>query len=924
MLSKFHRIARPLSTAVFVRLTTQHPAASYRPYSMSTSTQSTPTHLLQWTCSCGTANGLLTCTCKACGKEPPLEDAVVEDEAAEEQWVCFCGERNSADQETCTSCAKSPAEMAESVQVAEAEAPAETSTTETTKPVSDSWTCVCGAKNKSYRSECAVCGDAVDPVVQKALLDACIAAEKAPAPAAPAKPHPQEKDWQCPSCAYENYGSRLECRQCGRFKVGQSLGHEQGLIDWTCAKCSFSNFARRTTCYRCHNEKSLGDTKPVGSDFQVTSKDFIRRNLSSLDWQCTSCMYTNYASRVDCRRCSKRRPEEGSKASDARKVPEPTKQRTKDTSGFHSSSKQPTTKFTSRPSSNSQQGAKWPCVCGTMNLQHLSRCMQCHVKRPVAHLAPGDWVCQCGTLNFKARTLCFVCNAPGERQRFVVTDALSCSTWRCASCKSAKVQSASVFTCSECSAERPVTKDMINWQCAKCEWWNQTFRETCRSCSADKNEKANHGKSMSWKCPCGNVNQQSCSTCINCGKAKPARGNVQEVKFGEQSTTENKGSAHFGQKPNVLMQTAHQRPGAKFIKWAPPLTAEITPDKFWVCSCGEENFANAHACHACHHPKIAVSTWYCTECRTFNALRDKACERCTKPREVSTAKLNKLTPWKCKCGNENTAVDVLCRKCMFIRNCPHGQQMTVRAGDWRCKCELVNKKARARCLHCRTVRELIEWHCHCGHKNSVKTSSCEKCQSLPVSGQWRCSCGFFNYGTRVICHSCAKMRSGQDPLAQLVEGFDLSKDQAEGDNVRKAEAVRAQDEKTLSEAKIKKHDADCGEDSAKTPKKTSRKKKIRNDDKPLEGTVLTESKEAVSKAETTKISEEGPKKKDRAADGAKSVGTEESPSVEASEKTVSAEIEFPKVKSEGKKAKKSVVKKDGATPAKRATKKAKK
>ncbi|KNH04001.1 hypothetical protein XU18_4671 [Perkinsela sp. CCAP 1560/4] len=699
--------------------------------------------MMQWKCACGALNGLLSCTCRQCGKEPQMQDELPEQstetpDAFESQWICFCGAKNPSSRKDCAECAQSTTTMAESSRET-APAAAEKSRSSSADRTNDFWTCPCGAANRAYRSECAVCGESIEPEVQRNLLAACVEKEKE----TPSEPKPREfnqtPDWTCPSCAYANYGSRLECRQCGRSKVGQSLPQREVDLDWICAACSFSNFAKRTECYRCHWQKaSKGLPGKTASDSPVVSKDFQQKRVFQTDWTCQSCSYVNFSARVECRRCGDR------KASSPKETP-----------AAPSDTAQPSL----------QNADRWPCICGEFNFIGTIRCSACLTKRPLIQGVPGDWVCLCGYLNYKYRQDCLRCSQPKKVMLFELEEGLSCLSWKCRECRSSTIHKPGVFRCNDCSAERPITNAMRNWICGNCKKSNNVDRLMCRSCGTKKSHIVDGVKRTVWKCDgCGNVNQHTHTACLNCTKK---RSELQPPSETPVPPDEHVGATRKESLDTPPAAAPSDAQVERIIKRETPTAIDAAAGE-WICTCGKPN-ANIHKkCEACEKTRFRVTVWYCSCCRTFSSCDVSVCGRCGVSRADSQAKQTKLSGWECRCGEKNEGADVACSKCGLIRNCPYGQQLAIRPGDWRCECDMVNKRPKRFCSHCRSPRRLLEWTCHCGTKNATSTVICVKCQSLPENGRWICDCGYSNFAGRMICHQCTKMRPTEDALSEML------------------------------------------------------------------------------------------------------------------------------------------------------------
>ena len=75
--------------------------------------------------------------------------------------------------------------------------------------------------------------------------------------------------------------------------------------DWDCAECGFMNFASRRECYKCGAPGGGGGGGGVarrgGADAYARRED--RYAPKPGDWTCPSCGFSNFASRVECKRC---------------------------------------------------------------------------------------------------------------------------------------------------------------------------------------------------------------------------------------------------------------------------------------------------------------------------------------------------------------------------------------------------------------------------------------------------------------------------------------------------------------------------------------------------------------------------------------------------------------------------------------------
>lgn len=95
------------------------------------------------------------------------------------------------------------------------------------------------------------------------------------------------KDWKCPQCGDNVFGSKDKCR-CGCFR---SKAKREG--DWNCPKCNFSIFASKSTCFKCGTSREVFPS--------ISAKAVIKTG----DWICDGCTTHNFASRTACFKCSK-------------------------------------------------------------------------------------------------------------------------------------------------------------------------------------------------------------------------------------------------------------------------------------------------------------------------------------------------------------------------------------------------------------------------------------------------------------------------------------------------------------------------------------------------------------------------------------------------------------------------------------------
>lgn len=63
----------------------------------------------------------------------------------------------------------------------------------------------------------------------------------------------KHNDWKC-DCGFNNFESRLICKNCNQGKVKQQKFVS---LDWICGKCQFENFRRNVNCKKCGTSKGL-------------------------------------------------------------------------------------------------------------------------------------------------------------------------------------------------------------------------------------------------------------------------------------------------------------------------------------------------------------------------------------------------------------------------------------------------------------------------------------------------------------------------------------------------------------------------------------------------------------------------------------------------------------------------------------------
>ncbi|XP_068648935.1 RNA-binding protein involved in heterochromatin assembly dri1-like isoform X1 [Aristolochia californica] len=133
-------------------------------------------------------------------------------------------------------------------------------------------------------------------------------------------------DWNCRSCQHLNFSRRDSCQRCGDARsgdrgdyggyggrVGSSFGFTGSDVrpgDWYCSagNCGAHNFASRSSCFKCGAFK---DDSATGYDGGQRSRSGFgfgggRSGWKSGDWICSrsGCNEHNFASRMECYRCS--------------------------------------------------------------------------------------------------------------------------------------------------------------------------------------------------------------------------------------------------------------------------------------------------------------------------------------------------------------------------------------------------------------------------------------------------------------------------------------------------------------------------------------------------------------------------------------------------------------------------------------------
>lgn len=99
----------------------------------------------------------------------------------------------------------------------------------------------------------------------------------------------KKNDWTCSQCAFDNFASRSECKNCGCFR--SKSGSKKG--DWTCPLDKELNFASRSTCRKCGSKNPSDNSETKGKPG---------------DWTCAIDNELNFASRTSCRKCGSKKP----------------------------------------------------------------------------------------------------------------------------------------------------------------------------------------------------------------------------------------------------------------------------------------------------------------------------------------------------------------------------------------------------------------------------------------------------------------------------------------------------------------------------------------------------------------------------------------------------------------------------------------
>ncbi|KAK9130746.1 hypothetical protein Sjap_011233 [Stephania japonica] len=123
-------------------------------------------------------------------------------------------------------------------------------------------------------------------------------------------------DWNCRMCQHLNFSWRDSCHRCGNSRYSE-IG-DYGISstfsssiplpgDWFCSakNCGALNYASKTNCFKCGMVK---DESASGSEgiMQYSTACIGLPGWRPGDWMCTrpGCNEHNYASRMECFRCS--------------------------------------------------------------------------------------------------------------------------------------------------------------------------------------------------------------------------------------------------------------------------------------------------------------------------------------------------------------------------------------------------------------------------------------------------------------------------------------------------------------------------------------------------------------------------------------------------------------------------------------------
>jgi hypothetical protein len=256
-------------------------------------------------------------------------------------------------------------------------------------------------------------------------------------------------DWDCPSCNYLNFASRVACQSCSKPKPSDGYADGYGSVgggvsgmettchqetrkferkegDWDCPTCQHMNFAKRDSCRSCGTLKEGINNGHVQQQQDPTTK-------RAQDWACLGCNFENFGRNIVCLRCRSPR------MMVAR-------------GGF---------------SGTKSSGNDWACSCGEIVFGSRFACRNCGTPRssvtnqtnyaPVQPsfvqpygggypsnfaggysnqpglplniggsrqpLKPGDWLCTCGEHVFGSKESCRKCGAlkPKPSSNYVPT-----------------------------------------------------------------------------------------------------------------------------------------------------------------------------------------------------------------------------------------------------------------------------------------------------------------------------------------------------------------------------------------------------------------------------------------------------------------------------------------------------------------------
>ena len=101
---------------------------------------------------------------------------------------------------------------------------------------------------------------------------------------------------------YEGRGARNATRRDARGRVDDEYRNRKD-GDWDCAECGFMNFASRYECYKCGAAGGGGGGYARRGPVDPYSRREDRFAPKPGDWTCPGCNFSNFASRVECKRC---------------------------------------------------------------------------------------------------------------------------------------------------------------------------------------------------------------------------------------------------------------------------------------------------------------------------------------------------------------------------------------------------------------------------------------------------------------------------------------------------------------------------------------------------------------------------------------------------------------------------------------------